>query len=503
MMTSDEKENHRHILQILEENHWYHRPKRQFFVFKQPLVPVITKEGNWSLAAPFTLSLKPGGHGVIWKLADASGVLDSLASLGVKKCLIRQINNPIAAIDYGLLAFLGTGFCGNKAFGFSSCPRLLDNPEGMNVLQDRILGNKHEYCITNIEYTETKKRGFHEVPEFPGSPYSTFPANTNILFADIESIKGALKRCAIPGMLINMKNKTPYIDEEGNKQEVEGGRLESIMQNIADYIVDSYPNELPENQLNSLKTFIVFNERRKTISVTKNSYRNGGKIEGTPEGCFFDLLQNCADLLKNWCRIQVPDLGKVEDYIKNGPAFAFYFHPCLGPLFSIIGEKIRGGKLAKESDLNLEIAELNIENLELDGSLSIVADSVAGHLNENNLLVYSNQTGKCTLKNVAVKNQGIDWSAENIFWKRQLAHREQMEILLHGNGEFYAENVTFLGSHKIEVPDGHRMVAAQSKQHKGKVDFHLEKIAKPTWHWDYFIDEKNHRFRLRVNQDRE
>jgi hypothetical protein len=79
--------------------------------FRQPFVPTITCEGAWALKGVMQPPLRPGGHGVIWKLARDVGLnLDWLQKRNIKKILVRQINNPIASEDYGLYAFSGSVF---------------------------------------------------------------------------------------------------------------------------------------------------------------------------------------------------------------------------------------------------------------------------------------------------------------------------------------------------------------------------------------------------------
>ncbi|HSX13955.1 MAG TPA: UTP--glucose-1-phosphate uridylyltransferase, partial [Chlamydiales bacterium] len=125
MMTSLEKKNHFHIEEMLEKQHFFGRPRESIRTFTQPLVPVVNEKGEWLLTDDLKLVLKPGGHGAIWKLAIQSGIFSWFQSLNKSKILVRQINNPIAGLDYGLLAFLGIGYKKNKKFGFASCPRLL------------------------------------------------------------------------------------------------------------------------------------------------------------------------------------------------------------------------------------------------------------------------------------------------------------------------------------------------------------------------------------------
>lgn len=57
--------------------------------------------------------------------------------------------------------------------------------------------------------------------------------------------------------------------------------------------------------------------------------------------------------------------------------------------------------------------------------------------------VYLSRCGRCRLQNVKVLNKGIDWSfGENIYWKRDVQLLETFKVILHGNAEFEADNVT-------------------------------------------------------------
>lgn len=157
MMTSKEKNNSQHIHNICKDRHWFGRPKESFLFFIQPSMPVVTLEGNWSVSAPLKLTLKPGGHGMMWKLAQEKKIFEHLKQKGRFKALVRQINNPVAGVDNGLLALTGIGVKENKAFGFASCRRRLKTPEGVNVVVEKQVKDGFEYCLTNIEYTDFEK----------------------------------------------------------------------------------------------------------------------------------------------------------------------------------------------------------------------------------------------------------------------------------------------------------------------------------------------------------
>lgn len=490
MMTSHEKHNHEHVIDICERNHWFMRTRQNFRLFIQPLVPMMTEDGHWVMQDKLMLRFKPGGHGVIWKLAQDEGALQWVMDQGRKYTLVRQINNPIAGIDYGLLAFMGTGGLNEKTFGFSSCFRKLGTAEGMNVLVEKESNGQFCYGISNIEYTDFERKGVKDVPAEQGSEYSQFPSNTNILFADITKLQGLIHENPMPGMLINMKNRCTHISATGEKEEVRSGRLESTMQNLADVVLDYQTSRLREDETISLQTYLTFNHRLKTISVTKHSLHADKRIIETPEGAYFDLLKNTHDLLTRYCGMELPLVQSEEGYIQNGPQFHCLYHPALGPLFSIIGQKIRGGKIKPRSELQLEISELELVNLDLEGSLLIEAKSVLGRERVDGSLQHRGKSGKCKLKNVNVHNAGIDWEKGNIFWKNRIHRKESLTIVLHGDAEFEAENVTFSGKRRIEVPAGYR---AKAIDVDGEVEVRLEPIVggKSSWKWNYSFDAED------------
>ena len=66
--------------------------------------------------------------------------------------------------------------------------------------------------------------------------------------------------------------------------------------------------------------------------------------------------------------------------------------------------------------------------------------------------------GRCRLEGVQILNRGVDWECgENVYWKHALARWESMRVVLHGDAEFEARDVTIRGEQLFEVPAGHRM----------------------------------------------
>ncbi len=484
LMTSQEKNNHQHVYEIIVNHQWFGRPQESFLFFMQPLVPVITQEGNWSLTACLTLTLKPGGHGVMWKLAQDEGIIQKLTSQGYYQAFVRQINNPLASTDAALLALIGLGTKQHKSLGFLSCERILHASEGANVLIEEKTDAGYCYCISNIEYTDFDKKGIGEIPFEEGSIFSKYPSNTNILYVNMQSIEKSLESCSIPGALINMKTLVPYIDENGLKTEIQGGRLECTMQNIADYMMDEFPQPLEiEKDIEQLSTYILFSDRIKTISPTKKSFKKNESSLGTPEQAYYDIQQNNRELFVTHCLFTIPKFVSFDIYLEQGPNCFILFHPALGPLYSIVAQKIRKGRLAENAELQLEVAEIDIENLDLEGSLFIESLDPLG-------LMSNQEPPRCTLKNIKVCNQGINRQQTKHYWKNQMIHHEYAKIILHEGSEFYAENLTISGHQIFEVPAYHCMIVTSQTKNE-KIEIHLTAIQSPSWSWNYDYDKEN------------
>jgi len=472
MMTSDEKQGSDAIFRVFKEKNWFARKEESFFLFSQPLVPTMNTEGEWILLGEKELLLKPGGHGVIWKLMKEQKALSWLKEKGAKKAFVRQINNLIAGTDSGLLAFLGIGFAKDRDFGFASCPHIPEAKEGINV----VIESEDGFCLTNIEYCDFDQFGIDEKEEM------SFLSNTNLLFADLDAINELVQHNPIPGMLVNAKEVQIPEPSGGTRQE-KILRLESTMQNLADSLI-----ELHETADQIERSFITTNQREKTISTVKKEFAFGASMVQTPEQCYLDILSNARDLLVDHCNYQLPTLHDPTNFFRYGPSFIFHYPPALGPCYSIIGQKLRKGRLAMGSELKLWISDLYMENLDVDGSLQISTDSMMGHLDGDGILQYSHHTGKCILRNVVVRNYGINREASRSFWKGEVIRKESCEIFIEEGGEFYAEDVVLRGDLRIRVPSGVKVTASMRD---GRLELAQEVLRNPSWYWEYSTDEDN------------
>lgn len=444
MMTSEEKKNSVRILEICENSAWFHRPKKGFIFVDQPQVPVVTVKGLWANKGPLQPIFKPGGHGVIWKMLLDKGIFDQLLSQGIHYLLLRQINNPLAGLDGNMLALAGFGAKKGKAFGFMACERLLNAAEGVDVLVEEKQEDGYGYSIRNIEYPQFAKMGLTEC--------LSYPANVNLLYAHLETMKEEVRKNSTPGLLVNLSKEFSVV-ENGRSENVKGGRIESMMQNIADGLIVRSKEDLC--------SFVLFNHRERVISVTKRSYKEGDIVKESPLSALYDVMNNFRDVLEIECAFNMPLKPTLEEYVRNGPSYRIFLHPALGPLWKIMGQKIRGGRFAKGAKLHLECAEVDMSNLEVEVSLIVEAKQVMGHLDKKGILIYSDQCGKVELHDVKVHD---------------------LYLVLEGNAEFFATGITFENTRTICVPAGHRLEIDE----KGE---RLKAIEAPTWSWKMHVGE--------------
>lgn len=471
LMTSEE-DNHFQIFNICKENKFFGRDSKTIFFLSQPLVPTFTKYGQWCLKDENTFLCKPGGHGAIWKLALDSGSLTWLQKMGRQKVLIRQINNPIAGCDYGILAFTGIGASMDSSFGFASCLRQIKTQEGVNVIKYNPEQNKT--VLSCVEYCDFKKYHMSDIAVDSNSIYSSFPSNTNIIFADITTLQQAVHQMPYPNFIVNFKEDLHFIPGKNLVNE-EIARLESTMQHISEAPIIADSNT----------TYLTLHDRKKTISAVKRYQQVSNDSLETIEGGFRDLLYNNLLLLQNHCKWS---LG--SNICENFDTFPglFLYHPALGPVYSIIVQKLKSGRLSSGAELQLEISDIIMDQVVIEGSLVIIAKNIMGHW-KNGTLHFSSKVGKCIFQNVQIKNQGIEYSINNAFWKNAICRKELCYVELEGNSLFVARDIVIEGNQHIFVPNGKKMIATKVD---GKILYQVMPLSEDEESlWDVQVNEDN------------
>jgi hypothetical protein len=435
LMTSDEKDNHRQIQKLIEKDHYFFRSKDDFILFKQPSVPVVDHLGLWQLSENKELILKPAGHGAIWKVCANQAIFDRLIQKGFEKAVVRQINNPLTSTDQNILGLIGYGCQMQKSFGFFATRRKPGAPEGSIVTKIVEEGDAKGKVITNVEYCEVENSGLT----------TSYPANTNLLFVDLNKIKEVVKKMPYPGALLNFKS-SPH------------ARVELTMQNIAEAFIDPNKDPMVAHQ----DTFVVMQEREKAISVIKRLPKQGGDFCETPQRAFYDLWKVKYDLLVE-CGFQLPEyIEFTNEFLKN-PPFLFSYSKALGPLHEVIVQKLKGGTIHAHSRVDLEVVECFVEDLTVDGSLEVKTSYSCGYLVDNKLR-FSSDVAKCVISGLTIKNQGINWGNFDPLFPDKIVSTESCEIVIERNALLFIKDCELIGNVSIHVKENTALLIEGNKR---------------------------------------
>lgn len=496
LMTSLEKKNDLEIEKLLEENKWFHRDPGSIFRIIQPLVPLVDQEGNWVAYEPFKLALKPGGHGAIWKLAKDFGVYKWLLEKNIRSIIVRQINNPLSGMDGALLSLLGQGSSESRSFGFASCPMRAGFHEGLNVLERCRLADgssRPAFCLSNIEYVAFEALKKSNPQLFSG----LFPANVNLLYADLTKIAESVDRNPFPGLLVNLKSDVEIQHPEKGRVVKRAARLESTMQNISDSFsleeVTPTGKGLSSSEIKEhLPSFIQLYQRHKILSVTKRLYDSSrGIAYETPVSFLYDWIVSTRHLLESECRSRLPVGKTFEEFCASGPEFLFTFHPALGPLWNVIGQKIRNLTFHESSQVHISLSEVYIRSFEVNGVFKLEGSAIT----KNSMMINGHGRhhdreclSRAYINNVRIRNKGVDTSSSSLlnYVHGTCQYSESCSIVLEGFSEVHIENVTIDGGFSLSVPNGMRAVVEQAND--GTVEVLWSRLDSHTPSWTYKVE---------------
>lgn len=344
LMCSKEKSNETKVKELLDQGGFFGRKK--IVLLAQDLVPVITEEGHFSFDGTEFLCF-PSGHGAIWKLMKEEKIFEWLENLEISYLILRQINNPLVALDTQICSFLGACIEKKSSFGLVGLERIQGLSEG--VLVEKKVGNEH--FITNVEYVEIADTPIHHDLRYL--------ANANILFADVSVVKEKLNQNFLRGLIVNRKHLVPQLNKDNKLQWVKGAGVEGMMQNLAEVF------SLPLDE--SLPVLVMRMEREKIMSAIKT-------LEGdreTPTVASYNFLKNSYKLLTTLTKNRLKNFPSLEEFEKNGANYTFIYHPTLGPFYQRIRDKISFHEIEEESFLQLEMEKFSGVDLILHGNLKV------------------------------------------------------------------------------------------------------------------------------------
>ena len=82
-----------------------------------------------------------------------------------------------------------------------------------------------------------------------------------------------------------------------------------VLQNLVDSLAQRFQEPIPLEHHAGLKTFVVFNKRRRvTSSAKRKRVPDSTVISQTPDGSFLDLMQNSREVLQR-CGFTTPEVA--------------------------------------------------------------------------------------------------------------------------------------------------------------------------------------------------
>jgi len=416
------KEGWEHWLRHVQEDRRQLKGKGKMEIIPliQGQAPLLDRRGKWQVQGKALLT-KPGGHGMVWRVLFQLQDTFQRTQEVLKRCshlVMRQVNNPLCGLGGNALSVFGAirshpfGKRQEVDLAFSTVPVQAGMHEGR-------LGCDERGRVRHMEYSD-----FHHEMEDEGD------ANCNLFAISIQAASEATLLNPFPGPLFNDKGKGV-------------SRVELCMQNISDecrrIAVLSFPRE-------------------RTCSTIKFAH---GQQE-THLSC-----------IKQWMRVHKTFLEE-ECNASCSDSFLWTYHPSLGPLFSVIKSKVRGGHYSGYWECT--ISEVDVAQLDLEGSLIIRAENDRAR-----------EQGRCELRNVKVRNRGLRSTVEECA-KGVFEHQESMTISFQGMGSFIAHEVTFSGPFSLHVKDGECVHAIQEG---GRVVLKSHPSPSPPWHWEYRWEHKH------------
>ncbi len=224
----------------LEKNDYFHLKKSQIIFIKQSSVPCFEDfAGNFALSDPYSIKLKPSGHGNIHALMYE--LFKKNKQLKDKKHVFFMQDTNLQVVNV-LLSSLGVHLKKKSYFTWIGVNRKAHEKMGLIVEEGRGKTKK----IFNLEYNLIEEIDLEKKSQ-------GFLGNTNMFWIDLEVYKKILYRTK--GAIESFVN--PKLSQDKSKFLV-ANRKESLMQDIV--------KDIPEQS----KIFVISYLRNFSFSPVKN-----------------------------------------------------------------------------------------------------------------------------------------------------------------------------------------------------------------------------------------
>lgn len=388
IMTSGD--THDQTVEMFAKHNYFGLDKDHVHFIQQQKVPALADmEAHLATTPedPFTLVMKPHGHGDVHSLLLSSGLLKRWKEGGVKWITLLQDTN--AAVMRVLMAVIGVSARKGLAMNTITVPRRPGEAVGSIcrlVSADRELTLNVEYNLLDSLLKAAGQGGDKAGPE----GYSELPGNTNAIVLKLDSYAEALNTSG--GQVPEFIN--PKFKDATKTAFKSPARLESMMQDLPLQLSPDY------------KVGFVELPRWCCFSPVKNSLEDAGKktAQGLPPESALsgesDLYFQNAEWMQLACSAaagggqggEQVDIPNPEPVVFGGVQYQMGPKVVLCPSWAVsiaqMREKLKNAniKISKKSVLIIS-GNVHIRKLKLDGALilkaapgaSIVVESLKEH----------------------------------------------------------------------------------------------------------------------------
>jgi UDP-sugar pyrophosphorylase len=374
---------HEPTQRFLKENEYFGMDAEQITLLRQEEVASLADNDARLVSDkenPYRIETKPHGHGDVHALLHSSGLAEQWRQEGRRWVFFFQDTNGLAF--RGFAAALGASVREQFDVNLLAVPRTAREAIGAITRLEHTDGRS---MTVNVEYNQLdsllRETVMPDGDTADATGYSPFPGNINVLVFALPPYCDTLKRTngSIPEF-INPK----YV--EGSRDEFKKPtRLESLMQ---DYVkADLAGASVGVTQIDR---WLIFSPVKNALANAWELHNRGIPMESAASG-EMDMYRATCRILATSPENQIADVGDrrpgcaplpVGPRLVCSPSFAV----TVGELLA----KLRGLKIERDSTLIIEGENIQIENLELKGTL--IAKASAG--------------GVLRLRGLRVENEG-------------------------------------------------------------------------------------------------
>lgn len=358
--------------ELLKEKQDFGAAPGQISIIKQELVAAL-QDATAALALDpkdrWELLLKPHGHGDVHSLMKTSGTAQQWLTQGIEHVFFFQDTNPLVLNT--VLPALGVSRKRGFAMNSVCVPRRGGEAAGAITKLASTDGDASKDLVINVEYNQLEPlllaaTGKGDINDESG--FSPYPGNANVLVLGLKEYVQTLngKDAGVVDEFVNPKYK-----DEAKCEFKKPTRLECMMQD--------YPKLLRREVSGASVGFTTF-ERFVAFSPAKNDLEaaRGASKSGEPPGaagsCEYEVYGLHAS------RLGLADKGVYKTTRDVSGLMGLYGGPrvVLLPSFALtqadVEAKVSKGalKLADDSTLVLEGANIKVESLALNGGLTVV-----------------------------------------------------------------------------------------------------------------------------------